>query len=128
MLDVSLMNNAGNMFGLQDIQPTTSSILSSDNSTLPYNMDHISNICDDYVLTDLNILTTSIAMTDDTRPLQSIATTSSSILPTIQSPKSILKVAGKQADTLKKQRGRPKMTDEEKAESAKQREIKRQKI
>jgi hypothetical protein len=47
-LDVSLMNN-GNMFGLQDIQPTTSSILSSDNSTLPYNMDHISNICDDYV-------------------------------------------------------------------------------
>ena len=125
-LDVSLMNN-GNMFGLQDIQPTTSSILSSDNSTLPYNMDHISNICDDYVLTDLNILTTSIAMTDDTRPLQSIATTSSSILPTIQSPKSILKVAGKQADTLKKQRGRPKMTDEEKAESAKQREIKRQK-
>ena len=126
-LDVSLMNNNGNMFGLQDIQPTTSSILSSDNSTLPYNMDHISNICDDYVLTDLNILTTSIAMTDDTRPLQSIATTSSSILPTIQSPKSILKVAGKQADTLKKQRGRPKMTDEEKAESAKQREIKRQK-
>jgi hypothetical protein len=90
-------------------------------------MDHISNICDDYVLTDLNILTTSIIMTDDTRPLQSIATTSSSILPTIQSPKSILKVAGKQADTLKKQRGRPKMTDEEKAESAKQREIKRQK-
>ncbi len=76
------------MFGLQDIQPTTSSILSSDNSTLPYNMDHISNICDDYVLTDLNILTTSIAMTDDTRPLQSIATTSSSILPTIQSPTS----------------------------------------
>ena len=66
-------------------------------------------------------------MTDDTRSLQSIATTSSSILPTIQSPKSILKVAGKQADTLKKQRGRPKMTDEEKAESAKQREIKRQK-
>ena len=33
----------------------------------------------------------------------------------------------KQADTLKKQRGRPKMTDEEKAESAKQREIKRHK-
>ena len=90
-------------------------------------MDHISNICDDYVLTDLNILTTSIIMTDDTRPLQSIATTSSSILPTIQSPKSILKVAGKQADTCGTS-WRPKMTDEEKAESAKQREIKRQKI
>jgi hypothetical protein len=41
-------------------------------------------------------------MTDDTRSLQSIETTSSSILPTIQSPKSILKVAGKQAVTLKK--------------------------
>ena len=66
-------------------------------------------------------------MTDDTRSLQSIATISSSMLPKIQSPKSILKVAGKQTDTLKKQRGRPKMTDEEKAESAKQREIKRQK-
>ena len=66
-------------------------------------------------------------MTDDTRSLQSIETTSSSILPTIQSTKSILKVAGKQADTLKKQRERPKMTNEDKAESAKKRQIKRQK-
>ncbi len=38
-----------------------------------------------------------------------------------------LKVAGKLADTLKKQREKPTMIDEEKAESAKQREIKRQK-
>jgi len=66
-------------------------------------------------------------MTYDTHSLQSITTTSSSILPTIQSTKSILKVAGKQADTLKKQRERPKMTNEEKAESAKKRQIKRQK-
>jgi hypothetical protein len=93
------MNNDGNMFGLLDIQPTTSSFLSSDNSTLPYNMDHISNISDDYVLTDVNSLTTSIAMTDDTHSLQSLATTSSSISPKTQSAKSILKVAGKQADT-----------------------------
>jgi hypothetical protein len=57
----------------------------------------------------------SIAMTDDTHSLQSIATTSSSVLHTIISPKSILKVAGKQAD---KQRGRSKMTDEKKDGSA----------
>jgi hypothetical protein len=68
------MNNDSNVFGLLDIQPKTSrsalissSILSSDDSTLASNMvyirsitgptDRISNISDDYVLTDLNSLT-----------------------------------------------------------------------